>query len=63
MGNVDWPSSVNTISSLASIVGWTRTVDVPGMTMGRLVRVCGAMGVMIIASTFGWTIGPPAERL
>ena len=31
--------------------------------MGRLVRVCGAIGVSTSASTRGWTIGPPAARL
>ena len=33
------------------------------MTIGRLVSVCGAIGVSTIASTFGCTIGPPAARL
>ena len=31
--------------------------------MGRLLSVCGAMGVMISASMAGCTIGPPADRL
>ena len=35
----------------------------PGMTIGRLVSVCGAIGVRTSASTLGCTIGPPAARL
>ena len=40
-----------------------RTGEAHGITIGRLVSVCGAIGVRISASMFGWTIGPPAARL
>ncbi len=50
-------------SSWSSINGCTRTADDAGMTIGRLVSVCGAIGVTITASTLGRTIGPPAARL
>ena len=45
------------------MIGRTWTSDAAGMTTGRLVSVCGAIGVSSIASTAGWTIGPPAARL
>ena len=35
----------------------------PGTTTGRLVSVCGAMGVIVSPSTRGCRMGPPAERL
>ena len=38
-------------------------VAVSGTMSGRLVSVCGQMGVITTASSSGWTIGPPAERL
>ena len=32
-----------------------------GMTSGRDVNVCAAVGVIMSESTFGVTIGPPAD--
>ena len=37
------------------------TLESAGITKGRDVRVCAAVGVMINESTFGVTIGPPAD--
>ena len=34
-----------------------------GMTTGRLVSVCGAIGLSTSALTAGCTMGPPADRL
>ncbi len=45
------------------MIGRTCTSDEAGITTGRFVSVCGAIGVSSIASTAGCTIGPPAARL
>ena len=34
-----------------------------GTTSGLCASVCGQIGVMTIAASAGWRIGPPAERL
>src|SRR5256885_9496386 len=36
--------------------------DVAGITIGRFVSMCGAIGVSTRASMVGCTIGPPAAR-
>src|SRR5947209_14249886 len=43
--------------------GCTRTGEEAGTTIGRFVKVCGAIGVRSSASSVGCTIGPPAARL
>src|SRR5919197_4353684 len=43
--------------------GCTRTGAEAGITIGRFVKVCGAIGVSSSASSVGCTIGPPAARL
>ena len=58
-----WPSAVAKMSWPLSMVGWIVSSMVAGSTTGRLVSVCGAIGVRTIASTLGCTIGPPADRL
>jgi len=49
--------------AVAARVGCTRTSADAGMTSGRFVSVCGAIGFSTSACTAGCTIGPPAERL
>ena len=36
--------------------------ELPGITSGRFVSMCGQIGVMMNASRLGSTIGPPAAR-
>ena len=40
----------------------TVIVEFPGTTNGLEVRVWADVGVIIIESTFGVTIGPPADK-
>ena len=53
IGKPDWPSNVTNTSSCASMIGRTCTCEPPGITIGRFVSVCGAIGVSSIASTDG----------
>ena len=61
--------SVGSMMALASMCCAIaiRGVEFPpreaGMTIGRLLSVCGAIGVITSASAAGCTIGPPAARL
>ncbi len=55
--------SVLISSLIVGRFGRTSTCESAGITTGRLVSVCGAIGVMTRASTAGCTIGPPAARL
>jgi hypothetical protein len=58
--NPTWPSKV-TMAPSSRLFMVTFTTALLGITIGRLVRVCGQIGVNTIASTLGLTIGPPAE--
>ena len=48
---------------LASSATLSSTSTESGRTTGRKERVCGQMGVMRMAGTFGWTMEPPALTL
>ena len=59
------PHCPSTVSSTCSAGDASRTItrDVAGTTTGRLVSVCGQIGVTTKARTSGVTIGPPAARV
>src|SRR5580700_4421647 len=59
MGVPTWPSMVrNTLSGPCES---TRITLVSGTITGRLVNMCGQMGVMQMAGTEGKMMGPPAD--
>ena len=56
------PSSTSVVPSLARMTR-ASTASREGSTTGRKASECAALGVTTIASTSGWTIGPPALAL
>lgn len=57
-----WPSIEMVVPSFTLIPN-TSIVLLALMTIDRKLSECGHIGVMVIASILGETIGPPAERL
>src|SRR5688572_24406992 len=57
-----WPSIVTRSSSGPSSAR-TVTSESAGTTSGRIARVCGEIGVVMIRGWVGRTTGPPADRL